>query len=223
MGGTRLTLRLERSLLRTGASLLAGMDEVGRGAIAGPVSVGVVVVNVEQPPAPAGVRDSKELRAPDREALVEPIRRWAVACAVGHASAQEIDDVGIIAALRRAGLRALTSAELALEHPIDTVLLDGSHNWLDSPAQPSMFDAHDESVPRNVVMRVKADRDCASVAAASVLAKVERDRLMGDLHVRFPDYGWTANKGYGSAEHLSSLKEHGPCLEHRRSWNLPLD
>lgn len=220
------SLRVERALLRSGAVQVCGMDEVGRGALSGPVSVGVVVVDARSRSL-AGVRDSKLLAPHVREALVPDIQRWAVDWAVGHASAEEIDAVGIIAALRLAGLRALC----ALRTAPDAVILDGSHDWLSPPAQESLFDdggvrgASEESVrlPDGVAVhtRVKADMTCTSVAAASVLAKVERDARMCTLHAEHPDYAWAENKGYASADHLDALRRLGPTVEHRRSWRLP--
>lgn len=215
-------LRHERVLLREGARLVAGMDEVGRGSLAGPVSVGVVVVDASTQSAPRGVADSKLLTPAAREALLPALGRWGVARAVGHASAAEIDTVGIIAALRLAGTRALQAAAQVVG-PVDVVLLDGSHNWLAAPAA-SLFDEDhddDDDPPPRVLMRVKADRTCASVAAASVLAKCERDALMVDLAGRHAAYRWEENKGYASPDHLAALSEHGPSVLHRRSWRLP--
>ncbi len=211
-------LRHERQLLREGARLVAGMDEVGRGSLAGPVSVGVVVVDAGTRSAPRGVADSKLLTPAAREALVPALSRWGVARAVGHASAEEIDAVGIIAALRLAGRRAL--AQVALDvGPVDTVLLDGNHDWLTGSA--TLFGDEAAAVPA-VRLRVKADRSCASVAAASVLAKCERDALMVSLAAAHPAYHWAENKGYASPEHLAALRERGPCALHRRSWRLPV-
>lgn len=214
-------LRHERGLLRDGATLVAGMDEVGRGSLAGPVSVGVVVVAATTRSAPQGVADSKLLTPLARTALVPALRRWGVARAVGHASSLEIDQLGIIAALRLAGTRALAEAA-SVCGPVDVVLLDGSHDWLTAP-QPDLFSFDDEAVgplPR-VLTRVKADRTCASVAAASVLAKCERDALMVELAAGHPEYGWHENKGYASPEHIAALRTWGPCDLHRRSWRLP--
>ncbi|MBU4336396.1 MAG: ribonuclease HII [Actinobacteria bacterium] len=193
------------------------MDEVGRGSLAGPVSVGVVVVDLTTRTAPVGVADSKLLSPGAREALVPALSRWGRARAVGHASAAEIDAVGILAALRLAGQRALAVAEGQIG-PVDAVLLDGSYDWLTPPAD--LF-APDGQVHRQVNLLVKADRTCASVAAASVLAKCERDSLMVALADEYPQYGWAANKGYASVDHVAALAEHGPCRLHRRSWKLP--
>ena len=214
-------LRHERGLLRDGAALVAGMDEVGRGSLAGPVSVGVVVVGSTTRSAPQGVADSKLLTPLARTALLPALRRWGVARAVGHASAAEIDQLGIIAALRLAGTRAL-AVVTAVTGPVDVVLLDGSHDWL-TPPQPDLFtrDEEPEGPRPRVLTRVKADRTCASVAAASVLAKCERDALMVELAATYPKYGWHENKGYASPEHVAALRAWGPCDLHRRSWRLP--
>lgn len=209
------TLRLERALLSERCSRLASIDEVGRGALAGPVTVGVVVIDATIDPAPQGIRDSKLLSPTQRERLVAPIERWVRSFAVGHASSAEIDERGIVAALRLAGRRALE--ELAGPVP-DLVLLDGSHDWL-TGADPDLF--ADPWLPPPVVTQVKGDMSCASVAAASVLAKVERDRIMGDLDVRHPGYGWSSNKGYASAEHVAALGTLGVSPMHRVSWSLP--
>lgn len=213
---TRPTLRLEREILGSGAGLLASVDEVGRGAVGGPVSVGVVVIDSRIGRAPAGIKDSKLLTARAREDLAPRIRRWVRAHAVGHASAAEIDEVGIMGALRLAALRALA---VVPEAP-DIVLLDGSHDWLTASNQGSLFDDAPEPVPP-VITQVKADLTCTSVAAASILAKTERDALMRGLASEHPHYGWDVNKGYATAEHLEAIRSLGPCRHHRRSWNLP--
>lgn len=225
----RPTLRDERALHRDGFALVAGMDEVGRGALAGPVSVGVVVVAESTPSAPTGVRDSKLLLPAVREALEPRIRRWAFAHGVGHAGPDEIDAFGILAALRLAGLRALASAGVVP----DVVILDGKHDWLTwhEPAAPepdALFEMPaarpvpswpDVPTP-SVRTRIKADMACSSVAAASVLAKVERDAAMVALAERHPQYGWHVNKGYAAPEHRAALIRHGACELHRRSWRL---
>jgi ribonuclease HII len=208
------TLRLERSLLRAGAATIAGMDEVGRGALSGPVSVGVVVMDARSPALP-GVRDSKLLTATARELLVPRIRAWACASSVGHASPAEIDDLGIIGALRLAALRALA----VLDTSPQCILLDGSHDWLSPAPQGSLFEEPVEIPP--VTTRVKADLHCTSVAAASVLAKTERDAIMAALDRDHPEYGWAENKGYASPEHIAALRRRGASPIHRRSWRLP--
>ena len=132
---TKPSLRVERALQRQGHRLLAGMDEVGRGALAGPVSVGVVVIDETCRSAPAGVKDSKLLTSLARQRMVAPIRRWALAHAVGHASPAEIDAVGIMAALRLAGTRALAQLDVVP----DLVILDGNHDWLTDPGRVGLL------------------------------------------------------------------------------------
>lgn len=208
------TLDLEYEFLRSGAALVAGIDEVGRGALAGPVSVGVALIDATVGPIPAGLADSKLISEKKREALVSPLREWVVAYAIGHAEPHEIDDVGIIAALRRAAIRALAQ----LPATPDIAILDGSHDWL--TRSDDLFAAGDDVVTPAVHMRVKADRDCAVVAAASVLAKVERDARMVELDAQFPGFGVAGNKGYGSDAHRAAIASLGATDMHRRSWNL---
>ncbi len=211
------TLRVERSLQRDGFPLLAGMDEVGRGALAGPVTVGVVLIDQANRTAPSGVRDSKLLTPAARAALVPRIRRWSRAYAVGHASPDEIDAIGIIGALRLAGQRALA----ALPITPDLVILDGNHDWLTDPAQVGLLAYSAPATTPPVTTMIKADLKCSSVAAASVLAKVTRDDLMVGYAREHPAYAWADNKGYAAPEHLAALSTHGPCVLHRRSWHLP--
>jgi ribonuclease HII len=191
------------------------MDEVGRGALAGPVTVGVVVITGATGDPPPGVADSKALTPAEREALVEPIEAWCAGYAVGHAGAAEIDRHGIVAALRLAGRRALA----ALPAQPGAIVLDGRHNWLAAP--PSDLFDQPEPDPWAIQMQVKADASCTTVAAASVLAKVTRDALMVRLHRDHPAYGWDHNKGYGAADHLAALRRLGPTPLHRRTWRLP--
>ncbi|MEO5994235.1 MAG: ribonuclease HII, partial [Arthrobacter sp.] len=155
------TLDYERRFRNAGARLVAGVDEVGRGALAGPVSVGITVVDLERQVLLADVRDSKLLKVADRERLVPLVRSWSVANAVGHATAKEIDDVGIVAALRLAGTRAWLAVLAAGVTP-DVVLLDGSHNWLSPVAQPSLFEDGpvEPGCDAPVHTLVKADMQC---------------------------------------------------------------
>lgn len=213
------SLRFERALQRQGYGVLVGMDEVGRGALAGPVSVGVVAIDTTCRSAPAGVKDSKLLSGAARERMVPRIQRWCLGWGVGHAWPQEIDEHGIIAGLRLAGRRAMT--HLVGIEP-DLVLLDGNHDWLTDPEQVGLFGLleHDRPPAPPVRTLIKADLRCSSVAAASVLAKVTRDALMVDLDPQQPAYRWADNKGYAAPEHQAALRELGPCAHHRRSWNL---
>lgn len=223
MTSRKPSLRVERALQREGFVRLAGMDEVGRGALAGPVSVGVVVIDASTRSAPTGVRDSKLLTPAARTAMVPRVQRWATEYAVGHAHATEIDQIGIIAALRLAGRRALAQ----LTEVPDLVILDGSHDWLTDPAGTGLL-ALVSDVPQTPPVRtmVKADMKCSSVAAASVLAKVERDGMLIEMHEQHPHFNWAGNKGYSAPDHLAALDVHGPCELHRRSWRrfvTPLD
>lgn len=222
------TLRVERALLREGITTLACVDEVGRGALAGPVSVGVVVVDATVRTAPAGLRDSKLLTPHARRELLPRLRRWPVAAAVGHAEPMEIDAVGIICALRIAASRAFATLDVG----VGMALLDGVHDWLTTPDEPdALFPDPRRSVcatladltvlPGRVTTRVRADLTCAGVAAASVLAKCERDAMMVELADRHPEYGWVMNKGYAAPDHVAALRRLGPSPLHRQSWNLP--
>jgi ribonuclease HII len=199
------TLDTEQSLFADGVRVVAGMDEVGRGAIAGPVTIGIVAVNSDVAEMPVGLRDSKLMTPKRREAMVSTVQQWSFAWATGSATAQEIDAFGIMSALGLAASRALQ----ALGIQPDVIILDGNTSFL----------LEEEGGPR-VVTRVKADQDVACVAAASVIAKVERDALMTQLHEQFPHYGWSSNKGYGAKVHTDAIATHGLCDFHRKSWNL---
>lgn len=194
---------------------------MGRGALAGPVSVGLVAVHLDSVRALKGVKDSKLLTAADREALVPLIRKWCPAWGVGHASAAEIDLLGLMGALRLAGTRAW--AQVCETLTPDVVLLDGNHNWL-SPAQATLFDdaadTDEGACTAPVHTRIKADMTCLSVAAASVLAKVERDALMTEYAALHPEYGWEINKGYATGSHRAAIDALGPSPLHRLSWRL---
>ncbi|MDR1393210.1 MAG: ribonuclease HII [Bifidobacteriaceae bacterium] len=208
------TLAREHAMLAQGHHLVAGVDEVGRGALAGPVCVGVVVVSALTGPPPDGLADSKLLGPADRLALRPKLTRWAQSHELGWASPQEIDQFGLTEALRLAGHRALAG----LAAPPDGIVLDGKHDWLTQ--LPTLFAPQITS--RWVVQTlVKADQSCAAVAAASVLAKVARDQVMVELDEQFPGYGWAGNKGYGSPGHLEALRQLGPSRQHRQSWALP--
>ena len=199
---------MEVSLFGSGASVIIGIDEVGRGAMAGPVMVGVCAITPAITDFPVGLRDSKMLSAPKREKLAPVLLDWAPT-AVGAASASEIDELGITACLGLAAKRALIALhEVGVPVGESVVLLDGAHDWL-NPALTSKL---------RVVTRVKADQDCAVVAAASVVAKVQRDALMVALDVDFPAYGWASNKGYGAAIHMDAIRTVGVTVHHRQTW-----
>lgn len=211
------TLELERELFSAGAKYVAGVDEVGRGALAGPVSVGVAIVCEKTSQVPAGLRDSKQISRVARERLIAPVSAWVVDYAVGHVAASEIDQVGIVPALRLAWVRAYQQLGTKPDH----VILDGKHNWLLEP-ETDLFTLPISDIVLPVTMKVKADAFCASVSAASVLAKVERDNLMSEAALIYPDFGWEGNVGYGSAQHMSAISQLGATDLHRKSWNLPL-
>lgn len=206
-------LIVEQSLLERGG-LVGGMDEVGRGAFGGPVCVGLCVVDASVGAVPAGLKDSKLLTAIARDKLVKPVMEWAIASAVGEASAAEIDDLGIVGALRLAGMRALEQVDVAP----DFIILDGSHDWLTPPSS----DLFTEGVvfSSEVTMKVKADLTCASVAGASVIAKVHRDTHMRHLESVYPGYGWSSHVGYGTAAHREAIAKLGLSPVHRKSWKL---
>lgn len=232
-------LTVESELFERGLGLIAGMDEVGRGPIAGPVSVGVAVIDAETRLTIEGLIDSKALTEKKRVAMAPLIQQWCTS-AVGHASPAEIDALGITMALRLAGQRALAHVAACGMYP-DAVLLDGKHDWL-TPAQSDLFADLDPAatlyralaaeawavagVPferwsGTVQMEIKGDYRCASIAAASVVAKVERDELMKELDTVYPHFGWAKNKGYGSASHRAAITDEGPSIHHRLSWALP--
>jgi ribonuclease HII len=203
------SLDVENALFSSGIRYVIGCDEVGRGAMAGPVAVGMAIVDAQIGAIPTGLRDSKLLSEKRREALAPLAADWVLHSAVGEASAAEVDALGITACLGLAGKRALLALhESGADIAASLVLLDGAQDWL-NPALGS---------PLPVQMRVKADRDCASVAAASVIAKVHRDKIMIDLHEEYPHYGWVGNKGYGSPTHMAAIAEHGATPVHRVSW-----
>ena len=202
------TLRFELSCFDAGAALVIGVDEVGRGAIAGPVAVGVHAVLRGTAGFPEGLRDSKLLSEKRREALAPLVVEWGVG-AVGFAQAHEIDERGISWALGEAGRRALLELHEAGVAVGDAVIMvDGKHDWL-SPALRR---------PLRVQTRVGADRSCASVAAASVRAKVLRDALMREAHETEPHYAWVSNKGYGAKAHYEGIALHGLSALHRKTW-----
>jgi len=205
-------LTLERRLLRERPIVIA-FDEVGRGALAGPVAVGATVIDerVARRRIPVGLRDSKLVPEPRRADVAARAARWVQASAVGWASSQEIDDVGIMRALGLAAIRAIADLRTHGVVPEDAiVVLDGNHDYI-SPAG---------AVGLTVRPVVKADRDCASAAAASVIAKVARDALMTQLHDETPAYQWARNKGYASPEHREAIRVHGLSDQHRASWSF---
>ncbi len=241
MSPTRPTLQEERRLWRAGHEWVAGVDEVGRGAWAGPLSVGVAVVRprLRSRSLPFWLRDSKMLTEERREAVFDQIGAWCAAWAVGHATAEECDGWGMTAALRLAAHRALAR----LGSVPDALLVDGPFNMLQAPTartpaagrlplgvdgegwDPDPGDTPDRPlplpevvVPETVVPLVGADARCAAVSAASILAKVVRDRMMREASEHYPPYHFERNKGYPSPLHKVALRGYGLSAIHRRSW-----
>ena len=177
--------------------LVAGVDEAGRGPLAGPVVAAAVILDPRQPIA--GLADSKKLTAPRRERLFDAIRAKALCCAVAEASVEEIDRLNIL----QATLLAMQRAVAGLRLPPAKVLVDGNR------------------LPR-LAMRAEAvvggDAIVPAISAASILAKVTRDRWCAEVDAQWPQYGFAAHKGYGTAAHLAALQAHGPCALHRRSF-----
>jgi len=216
-----VSLAREAALWDAGARVVAGIDEVGRGALAGPVSVGVVALS-RCDAWPQGLADSKQLTPARRDSMAEALATFGVARAVGHASPEEIDAHGIVAALRWAGTRALAAIAQA-GVTVEAVLLDGKHDWLSAPDDDlwAASAGKGQAAAPPVTMVIGGDNLCASIAAGSVLAKVERDAMMVAAHAEHPAFGWDGNKGYGAAGHLEALRTLGPTPLHRRSWKLP--
>lgn len=195
------TIELETELLAGNCRVIVGVDEVGRGAWAGPLTVGAVAIGAsELRRLPGGVRDSKALTPQQRQALFEPLTDAVRAYALGHASAYECDALGVSRALVLAAKRALSSLRLAF----DAVLIDGLVDYTDMNAR----------------CLVRGDERCVLVASASVLAKVTRDAWMIDAAIDHPGYGFDQNKGYVSAAHREAVERLGLSPIHRRSWNV---
>ena len=193
------THSVERSLRKAGAEVVAGVDEVGRGAWAGPVTVCAAVTGLRR--APEGLTDSKLLSPRRRDQLAPVLADWATAHALGHASPLECDELGMTAALRLAAVRALE----ALPVRPDAVILDGKHDYLGGPWR--------------VRTVIKGDQSCISVAAASVIAKVQRDAMLAEIGEEHPAFAFGDNAGYPSPVHRKALAEFGPTPHHRLSWS----
>ena len=187
-------LTFEQELWRAGMAVVAGIDEAGRGALAGPVAAGAVVLPKQNdlPEALSGVRDSKQMSAKSRRQWADQIKTIAIGHCVGFAEPAEIDELGIIPATRLAASRALELLAAPPEH----LLVDH-------------IAIHAHGIPETAL--TKGDQRSLSIAAASILAKVARDER--------PPYGFAAHKGYGTARHLAAIEEHGPCPAHRMSFS----
>ena len=191
---------LENALWAQGTTYVAGMDEVGRGPLAGPVVAGAVIFPQDIAESSlVGIRDSKDLTASARERMDLRIHEVALAVGIGRASVREVDAVGIVGATRRAMRRAIGK----LQPRPQALLIDAlSLPGIDLPQQ----------------CPVKGDRVSLSIAAASIVAKVARDRMMVEADRRYPGYGFSRNKGYGTREHIEALYRQGSCIIHRVSF-----
>ena len=190
-------LDVERELWAGGLDVVVGVDEVGRGAWAGPLSVGAAIVPKDR--RVYKVRDSKMLTEAEREAMFDRIAGWCVAWSVGHADHVECDELGMADAQRLAARRALDG----LGVHVDQVLIDGNWDFIGNG---------------NTRTIVRGDATSLSIAAASILAKVTRDRIMRGHDVEFPWYHFAGNKGYPGPRHKAALQYYGPSSIHRRSW-----
>lgn len=196
-------LAFEQALWAAGVNLVAGIDEAGRGSLAGPVAAAAVILPADLQIAErlSGVRDSKQLSACARQAARQQILSTALAWGVGFASAEEIDELGILIATHLAASRAISEMALRAEH----LLLD------------YLF-LRELNLPQTSL--IKGDCRSLSIAAASVLAKTSRDALMMELDAQYPGYGLAAHKGYGTFAHREAIRQLGPCPIHRRSFSL---
>jgi len=191
-------LAFEKQALSEGYLFIAGVDEVGRGSLAGPVVAAACILDVSKPLL-EGIDDSKKLTAAKRESIAERLRSQAIAFAIGEASAEEIDEVNILEATKLAMHRALDALSPSADYLlIDALTLKGS------------------SLPQKAI--IKGDTISASIAAASIIAKTYRDALMVAYDETYPQYGFAGHKGYGASAHLSALRRYGPCPLHRTSF-----
>jgi ribonuclease HII len=193
------TRRVEHELWAEGFEVVVGIDEVGRGSWAGPLMVGAAVLPRDR--RVNGVRDSKMLSEAERERLFDRVASWCEAWSVGAASQAECDELGMAEAQRIAARRAVEGLGLA----VDVAVIDGKWDFL-------------KGVVPSTKMIVKADALCLSVSAASILAKVTRDRIMRTEAVHYPAYAFESNKGYPCPHHKAALHAFGPSAIHRRSW-----
>ncbi len=207
------SLNFEASFAGAGVRHVIGMDEVGRGCIAGEVAVGAALIDIQKTTWPENLRDSKLLAEKAREEIFPLLVEYAIGYSVGTATVSEIEEHGIIKALGLAGSRSIqglldqpTALAILKSEPVQ-LILDGNIDYLGT-----------KSFGFPVATKVQADRDCVSVATASVLAKVTRDKLMLNLAKEYPGYGLDKNKGYASAQHRRALVELGPSEIHRISW-----
>lgn len=192
-------LHFERQALSEGYRLVAGIDEVGRGCLAGPVVAAACILDVSKR-LPKGLNDSKKLTANQRDEIAEKLKKACVAYAIGQVEADEIDKINILEATKK----AMRLAIQGLQCGTDYLLIDALR-------------LKEVDLPQLAIIR--GDSISASIAAASVIAKTFRDALMSEYHTNFPQYGFAGHKGYAAAVHLAALREHGPCAIHRMTFH----
>lgn len=194
----KLLKEYENKLHADGIELIAGIDEAGRGPLAGPVVVGAIIMDPNS--FIEGVNDSKKISESKREKLYEQITNEAIAWSVGIVTEKEIDELNILNATKKALSRAIEG----LEKRPDRILVDALEN-IDT-----------KGIPYTSV--IKGDAKMYSISAASIIAKVTRDRIMREYDEVYPQYGFAKHKGYGTAAHIAAIKEHGPCPLHRKTF-----
>ena len=196
---TRLGRVFEKQAHAAGYRFIAGVDEVGRGCLAGPVVAAACILDLSKP-LPKGLNDSKQLTKPQREEIAEKLKKRCLAYAVGQVEADEIDQINIL----QASIKAMHKAVEALQPAADFLLIDAVKIKQSPLPQMSI---------------IKGDGLSASIAAASVIAKTFRDALMRQYHEEFPHYGFSDNVGYGTRSHWDGLRKFGPCSLHRRTFH----
>jgi len=208
----KISWKFEREYLERGQTNIIGVDEAGRGPLAGPVVAAAVLLSLDRklPRNCFKFNDSKKLTATEREELYEVVCENAIAKGIGIVSAQEIDEINIL----RATMKAMTIAVHGLEESYDALkpeilLIDG--NYFKTTL----------SYPYRTI--VDGDALSPSIAAASIIAKVTRDKIMQEMHEKYPEYNFKRNKGYATQEHRNAIAKHGQCFEHRRSFKLKED
>lgn len=191
-------LHFEEEAYKTGYKFVAGLDEVGRGCLAGPVVAAAVILNSNSP-LPEGLNDSKKLSAKQRNRIAEELKSTAIAYSMGLVEAEEIDRINILQATKRAMILALEK----LQPQADFLLIDA-------------IQLKESTLPQRAIIR--GDSTVASIAAASIIAKTFRDALMCEYHETYPQYGFSKHVGYGTKAHFEALREHGACEIHRKTF-----
>lgn len=195
---TTIGLDFEKQALAEGYKFIAGVDEVGRGCLAGAVVAGVVILDISKP-LPVGLNDSKKISKKKREIIAEEIKEHALAYAIGQIEADEIDQINILEATKKAMILAVQNLKLKADY----LLIDA-------------LELKNIDLPQKGI--IKGDAVSASIAAASIIAKVYRDNLMKDFALTYPEYGFEKHAGYGTKAHFEALRTHGATPIHRKSF-----